>query len=88
MSKKRKAKQNPQFQHKPFPTLPYSGDSENAKITVSEIIGMFSIKTIRTRTGKIVVRKGQQISESIVQADEIDEVYYELLANAMPGRKS
>jgi hypothetical protein len=71
-----------------FPVLPYAGNQRRTEQDVSSIIGMFSIKTIKTQSGKIVVHQGQQINEEILKEVQIDEVIFELLANAMPGRKA
>jgi len=47
------------------------------------VIGMVSIKTIKTRTGRIVIKQGERISEETLREEE---VLPEILANAMPGR--
>jgi hypothetical protein len=54
---------------------------------VRNVVGMFSIKTIRNRNGTIIVKQGEIISEEVLSDKSAEEVWDEIAANAMAGRK-
>lgn len=73
--KPKRTRQKPDRSPANFPTLPYRPSTG--------VIGMVSIKTIKTRNGRIVIKQGERINETTLQEEE---ALNEVLANAMPGR--
>jgi hypothetical protein len=76
----RKRRKNAQFQSSDRPSQTQTMHSPPGM----RIVGMVSIKTIRTPQGVIVVRQGERISEKVLDEFQDDAVYREIIANAMP----
>lgn len=52
-------------------------------ISSHRVVGMVSIKTIKNKNGRIIIKQGERIREDTLHEEG---VLKEILANAMPGR--